>query len=107
MRREPVSAAARDARTAYERARDHWASCEQCRYAAMSSASTWCDLGLQLMKDGVATGPHWDACPRCHDAQAQVRSRQCTLGRELDDAYRLASERLVTEKQLRKGPATA
>ncbi len=100
-----AAAAARDAGSAYRRARDHWVSCEQCRNAARVSASAWCEQGLRLMNQGIAASPHWDDCPRCQQAQESVRSRQCDLGRDLDDAYRVACQRLAATGQPGRSPA--
>jgi hypothetical protein len=95
LEHEHPLAASRETWLHFLRARDHWVSCEHCRNAASASASQWCELGLQLMKAGVVTNPHWDTCRRCQDAQASVRSNQCSRGRDLDDEYRLASQRFA------------
>jgi hypothetical protein len=99
LRRKPrsadLAAVARDAESAYRRARDHWSSCDQCRGAARASAATWCEVGLGLMSQGNVSDPHWDACPRCRQAQEGVRRLQCETGRSLDEAYRAASQRLA------------
>lgn len=80
---------------AYARVRDHWASCLRCRSAAASSASLWCELGLELMKRGVTEHAHWDTCGRCRGAQEQIQSGQCNRGRELENEYRVLAQRLA------------
>ena len=91
---------ARDVWSAYFHARDHWASCKQCRNTAQASGSKWCEVGLRLMKEGVATNGHWDTCRPCKEAQASIRSAQCSRGRELDDEYRILSQRLAGLQQV-------
>jgi hypothetical protein len=83
----------RDPSVAHARVRDHWASCLRCRSAAAASASLWCELGLELMKRGIAKHPHWEACGRCREAQEQIQSGQCNRGRELEHEYRILAQR--------------
>ena len=85
----------RDASLAYVRVRDHWAECSRCRSAAAASASLWCEIGLELMKRGVAEHPHWEACGRCRAAQQQIQAGQCHRGRELEHEYRILVQRLA------------
>jgi hypothetical protein len=94
-----ATVAAQEALLAYQRAREHWDDCDRCRAAATSTAPRWCDLGLRLMREGVAADAHWESCPRCQEAQGLVRSRQCAEGRSLDDAYRAACQRLAAVTQ--------
>ena len=100
-----AAAAVRDAESSFRLARDHWTSCEQCRSAARVSASAWCEVGLRLMREGIAADPHWDDCLRCQQAHENVRLRQCELGRDLDESYRAACRRLAAAGPLGGTPA--
>jgi hypothetical protein len=80
---------------AFSRVQDHWGSCDACRGAAAATASLWCELGLKLMRSGVAEHPHWDDCARCREAQEKVEAGQCSLGRELEQEYRVLVRRLA------------
>jgi Zn finger protein HypA/HybF involved in hydrogenase expression len=94
-RTKPAPAAkdlARQASLAFDRVREHWASCPSCREAAAASATLWCAVGLDLMKQGIAEHAHWDACPRCKSAQERVQAGQCDQGRDLEREYRALAQ---------------
>ena len=86
---------ARQASLAFDRVREHWAGCSSCRAAAAASAALWCEVGLDLMKRGIAEHAHWETCQRCKSAQESVQAGRCEHGRALEREYRALARRLA------------
>jgi hypothetical protein len=86
---------AREASVALERVREHWSTCSSCRQAAAESAALWCEVGLDLMRRGIAEHAHWESCAPCRSAQERVQAGQCEQCRDLEREYRALARRLA------------